>query len=357
MKKQLTLGLIALSLASSSALAGHPAKNVPLPKSHNILVTVPEQDGRWDIGLELLAWQPNNSDLQYAMQRSQEGNSSNLTRDHFKTKEVKGDYEWGFRLDGTYHMPLQGKDVELNWVHFNDDKVHETGNVGRLGSTDNFAVNIPWDYLEPTFSSTQPFDHVHAVQEYDYDHFDAIFGQKIKVGHRIVLHPYTGVRFADVHAKNNIAATFEAENPENSVVERWRFRTSYEGIGPRVGMDGDVHFGHRFGAFLRGGVSLLVGEQGFNHLQNNTTNTGIQTVHKQEVSDIIRVVPEADIKMGLHYGFDFNRQLGMNVELGFEAENYFDIVNKSYLASFDSANGSTNFGWNGPYARLQLNIA
>lgn len=355
MKKQLTLGLIALGLASGSALAGTPAKNVLLPKAHNILVTVPEQNGHWDFGLEFLLWQPTNSDLQYAVQRSeQQGAGSSFSHNYFRTKEVSGDHEWGFRLDGTYHMPTQGKDIEMDWVHFTDGRVHKTSDVGRLGDGDSFAVNIPWDYLAPTLTETQPFDYVHAVQEYDYDHFDAIFGQKMRVGHRVVLHPYAGARFIDIHGKNNIAAVF-SDTP--NVTERWRFRTSYEGIGPRVGMDGDIKLGHHVGAFVRGGVSLLVGEQGFNYLQDNTDSTNNQNIQKHEVNDIVRVVPEADIKVGVHYGFNLNHQMNMNIELGFQAENYFDILNKSYLASFDSANGSTNFGWNGPYARLQLNLA
>ncbi|MHA7840389.1 MAG: Lpg1974 family pore-forming outer membrane protein [Gammaproteobacteria bacterium] len=349
------MGLIALGLASGSALAGHPATNVPLPKAHNVLVTVPEQDGRWDLGLELLVWQPNNSDLQYDLQRSQEAGSS-LTRSYFKTKEVGSDYEWGFRVDGTYHMPVQGKDVEIDWVHFSDDNVHERSHALRLGDGNSFAVNLPWDYLNPTVGNNeQPFDRVDAVQEYDYDHFDATFGQKMRVGRRVMLRPYAGARFTDMHAKNNIAAV--SNGTSDDIVERWRFRTSYKGIGPRIGMDGDVELGYRIGAFVRGGVSLLVGDQGFSHLQDRTASNGSQIVYKHDVSDIVRVVPEADIRLGFHYGFDFNHQLGMNVELGYEAENYFDVLNKSYLASFDSANGSTNFGWNGPYARLQLNIA
>ena len=362
MKKQVTLGLIALGLASGSALAGNPARDIPMPTATPVLVTVPEQDGSWSLGMEALYWQPTNSDFQYALTRNQQ-TGGNATRDIFDTKEVENHYGWGFRLDGTYHIPVQGKDVEASWVHFDERQVSETSTAYRTGNGLANSVNLPWDYLTPGMlpvgsdSAQQEFDSIHAKSEYDYDHLDLMFGQKLKVGNRVMLRPFAGVRWADIEAKNTVSAIFNPDSGDD-ISQNWRFNTDFEGIGPRVGMDGDVDLGYGFGVSIRAGFSLLVGQEENDHLvrQNNATENSVDTL-KHNVSDTIRVVPETDIKMGVNYTYVFNQTLSALVEVGYEVNNYFDALDKSVLGTFDSVNSSTDFAWSGPYARLQLDIA
>lgn len=354
-KKQLTLGLIGLSIASASA--GGPTNTLASPSTPNRLLTVPEQGAQWNVGLAFLAWKPNNSNSQYAMQRSQE-TVYNVSHDAFSTKTVGDHYGWGFRLDSTYHLPIRGKDLKLSWAHFNDNHMPQTRHATRLSEGDDFAVNIPWDSLDPTLSGMQPFDYVHATQAYRYDHVDALLGQTMQVGHQGVIHPYIGSRFVTIHGKNDLVATFDDSAVGNeNIIEQWRFHTHYRGIGPRVGVDSSMSLGDRLGVFLRSGLSLLVGNQRFDHFQDNSTSTNVQYINRHKVSHTVRVVPEADIKMGVHYDFHLNRQVGMQLALGYETEYYFGLLNKSYLASFGSSNGSTDFGWHGPYARLEVNIA
>ncbi|MHA7840386.1 MAG: Lpg1974 family pore-forming outer membrane protein [Gammaproteobacteria bacterium] len=361
MKKQLTLGLIALGLASGSALAGHPAREVPMPTATPVLVTVPEQDGSWSLGIEALYWQPTNSDFQYALTRNEQS-GANATHNIFETKEVENHYDWGFRLDGTYHIPVQGKDVEVSWVHFDEDQVKETSNAYRTGADEENAVNLPWDYLAPSMfpvdgNSTQEFDSIHAKSEYDYDQIDLVFGQKVKVGNRVLLRPFVGARWADIEAKNTVTGILN-DGTATNIAQNWRFNTEFEGIGPRVGMDGDIDLGYGFGVSARAGLSLLVGQQENDHkVRQNDVSANNVLMLDHNVSDNVRIVPETDIKMGVNYTHVFNQSWSALVEVGYEVTNYFGALDKSVLGAFDSVNGSSDFAWNGPYARFQVNIA
>lgn len=359
MKKQVTLGLIALGLASGSALAGHPARDVPMPTAAPVLVTVPEQDGSWSLGVEALYWQPTNSDLQYALTRNQQTGGS-ATHDNFDTKEVENHYDWGFRLDATYHVPVQGKDVELSWVHFDDKQVRENSSAYRTANGGANGVNLPWDYLTPSMfpvdaGSAQEFDAVHGKSEYEYDHVDLMFGQKIKVGNRVMVRPFAGARWADIEAKNTINAVLSGDS---GVSQKWRFDADFEGIGPRLGMDGNVDLGYGFGVSVRAGLSLLVGQQESDHIatQESNADSNVQTLN-HNVSTTVRVIPETDVKMGVNYTHVFNQTWSALVEVGYEVTNYFNALDKGVLGTFDSVNSSSDFAWNGPYARLQLDIA
>ncbi|MHA7840387.1 MAG: Lpg1974 family pore-forming outer membrane protein [Gammaproteobacteria bacterium] len=360
MKKQVTLGLIALGLTSGSALAGYPALDVPMPTVvPPVLVTVPEQFGSWSLGLEALYWQPTNSDLQYALPHKLD-DDTNL----FDTKEAKNHYGLGFRLDSTYHLPVQGKDMEVSWVHFNKDQTSESSTAYRTGSGSTNAAEIPWDRLTPNIfpvghSTLEQFDSIHAKSQYDYDQIDLLFGQKMQVGNRVTLRPFAGARWSDIESKNTVTAIYN-ETTTSGMSQHWRFNTEFEGVGPRLGMDGDVDLGYGFGVSVRAGMSLLVGQQSSRYAvaqQESDGNDQDITTLDHSNSDSIHIIPETDIKMGINYTHMFDQTWSAAIEVGYEVTNYFNALDKSIFGKFDSVNSSNNFAWNGPYARIQVDIA
>ncbi|MCD6045978.1 MAG: Legionella pneumophila major outer membrane protein precursor, partial [Gammaproteobacteria bacterium] len=67
------------------------------------------------------------------------------------------------------------------------------------------------------------------------------------------------------------------------------------------------------------------------------------------------VVPEIDGRLGLNYTYDYNSAMAMGFELGWQATNYFNVVaDGSTTGPYED---NTNFGVQGPYARVQLDIA
>merc|ERR1712146_211443 len=177
-------------------------------------------------------------------------------------------------------VPVQGKDVELSWVHFDDKQVRENSSAYRTANGGANGVNLPWDYLTPSMfpvdaGSAQEFDAVHGKSEYEYDHVDLMFGQK---------------------ESDHIAT------------------------------------------------------------QESNADSNVQTLN-HNVSTTVRVIPETDVKMGVNYTHVFNQTWSALVEVGYEVTNYFNALDKGVLGTFDSVNSSSDFAWNGPYARLQLDIA
>ncbi len=71
------------------------------------------------------------------------------------------------------------------------------------------------------------------------------------------------------------------------------------------------------------------------------------------------VVPELDAKLGLDYMHAFNPNTSMNIQVGYQVVNYFNAENNDFADSAlaNSVNNSSDFNYNGPYLRLQLNVA
>jgi len=355
MKKKITLGLVAMGLASAAAQAGHPAPDVSMPIANPILVTVPEQDSSWSVGIEALYWMPTGADLQYATNQSgvNTNNNSASTR---QTHVADNDYAWGARIDATYHMPVQGKDVELAWAHFGKDWTDTKNTVNRSAG----SLYLPWDLFSG--GAATDFNSVSAKSFYSYNSVDLHFGQKVKVGDNLMLHPFAGLRWSDIDSKNEVLAFSAATTNNNNTSESqaWNIHTDFKGIGPRAGIDGGFNLGGGFGISGRAGASLLVGVTEASQKQSTTvssTNSSIVNGLDRKMSNSTRVVPEADAKLGINYGRTFNQRYSGIFELGFEANHYFNALDKSYLAQNDGVSRSSDFSWNGPYARFQLDIA
>jgi hypothetical protein len=69
------------------------------------------------------------------------------------------------------------------------------------------------------------------------------------------------------------------------------------------------------------------------------------------------VIPEADARLGVHYAFDFNEGSSFGIELGYEVTNYFNAIDVSQASVIDNTSHNNDFNLQGPYLRLQLDIA
>jgi hypothetical protein len=68
-------------------------------------------------------------------------------------------------------------------------------------------------------------------------------------------------------------------------------------------------------------------------------------------------VPEADAKLAAAYDMDFNNGYGLGLEVGYQVTNYFDAVQDNTVSTLDTSTQYNNFFMQGPYARVELNVA
>ena len=359
MIKKITIALIA-TLGSASALAGN-IDNTPLPTNSGLNLIAPHQEGSWSFGLQANYFEPNN-DFNYAVVTDSVSNSTNtVTQNQTKTAAVGTDYNWGWGADITYHFPGDGRDVTLAFTQLN------------TSSSDSVDVsNNPAAFLMPTGSVSgfnrfvQSYNESSGEVKTNYDSADLTFGQVIAIGSRITLHPFAGARYAYINYKASAAYTDLELNNNNvlapDAIASQTLKSKFQGAGPRLGSDAAVNLGAGFSLRTTLGVSLLAGSMDIDNTFDSAFYDGTgalirSTTNYHDVESNTRVVPEADAKLSAMYDMDFNNGYALGLEVGYQVTNYFDAIQDSVISTVDTSTNYTNFFMQGPFARLQLDVA
>ena len=330
MKTKISLMLLAMGLASASAYAG-TIDTAPMPVSNDINVTAPDQAGMWSFGANAVLLQPVGNDVTY-----NNTNTDNATN----YQSVDQSYHWWFGADVTYAFPGNGRDVTLAY-----EGLHGSDSDSSVGSYTGGTALVPVDLPLGAEGKTDT----------SYDAGDLVFGQKLDVGQRIRLHPFMGVRYAHIDVKNTADYTyFDADNKATGLTSGEQQGT-FSGIGPRFGSDAQLNLGQGFSVRGRLGFSALIGSSDPT-LEYTTTDyaTNAAATYSVNHDSTTRVVPEMDGRLGLNYTYDFNSNMALGLEAGWQAVNYFNAVAQT---SIDGNVDHSDFALQGPYARLQLDVA
>ena len=363
MKTQISLLLLGLGLVSSAAYAGMVAE--PMPVSNDINVTAPDQSGMWSFGGTAVLMQPNNRSFNYADTITNSFNSAGTqftsdTNNH----SVNEGYSWWFGADITYAFPGNGRDVALAYEGLHGTTTDHTSTAAPIGANNTLL-----------FSSFSGFPYLTAEGEAktNYDAGDLVFGQKLDVSSRIRLHPFAGLRYAHINTEDigtygggeSSSATFDVDDPfptSTHSSESAKLENTFNGIGPRFGSDAQVNLGEGFSVRGRLGLSALIGSRSIDNSAVisylDANNTAVGYINGASNSDSqTRVIPEIDGRLGLNYTYAFDSNMALGVEAGWQATNYFNVIADSLNADTGQYDNNSNFALQGPYARLQLDIA
>lgn len=355
MLKKLTVCLIAV-LSSVSALAAH-ADETALPTASGLNLTVPQQQGSWTFGAEANYFEPNN-DFNYAFSEYSTVDSTGVvtTRDTH-TYVANANYSWGWGADVTYHLPGHGRDVTLAFTQLN------SSDSDSVVSPDSATVIYPTvNGRDTTVSQINPMNAALGQVTTDYDAADLSFGQMIAVGSRVNLHPFAGVRYAylNYNAIGQYTNTNLSTNQLTSSAEQ-TLQSKFQGAGPRLGSDAEMHLGGGFSLRTTLGGSLIIGSMDISDTYNNTAykdgvvSSDINNYHT--VDNNTRVVPEVDAKLSAMYRKNFSSDYDLGLELGWQVTEYIDgIQNNTLDDTLATSSQYTNFFMQGPYARIQLDV-
>lgn len=363
MIKKMLLALAGYSLCSV-AFAGHPGDDVVIPLT--VPVTIPQQTGSWIVGIEALYLESNNHDLNYAitsLNQSFINGSAIGSTFPFHTYGHEPDHEWGIRGDVAYLFAGNGRDVRFAWTRFHEsdsDHYENIEGVTLQAVADDIA--IPADIF-----STSIFTWDTAKGDFHdiYDAIDLVFGQEMEFGQRVNLHAFGGLRYADINTRvrGKFHAPYEIGDPgdEIGVDALFSLRSDFEGMGPRVGMDTEIHLGGNFNLVGIFAGSLLVGDfdqrySAFAVLENATENTVDVAEFRRQLPSKTTVIPELDARVGLKYTHPFSPSAAMGVELGYESTNYFNVVDNSLVSYTDSMAHQNYHADQGLYLRLEFSL-
>jgi len=354
--KKASLALFALGVSAGALANG----GTVMPSGFH--VTVPHQDAGWEVGIEGFYWQPNMHNLAYA-QTVDGVDEEDLFIVDGQIHTIEPSYDWGFSVWGTYFFAGQGNDLTLRYTRQRTDDgktIHE-----QLDPQNGFFGVFPTkNHLG--FTGFLTFEDGRSEVDFDYDVFDLMAGQHIDVGPCVDIRIAAGLRYAKLDTK--VTDHFSIVNPinEDEVIKEWvQYESDYNGIGPRVEVDGRYDFNNGFGIVAGAGASILIGSNKVKGYQED--QLVIDHVIENKFSlvgdkgDTQQVVPELDGKLGANYIYNINAGCSLAVEAGWKATHYFDVHQRSRpvgefsLATLVETASSVNF--QGPYLNLALRSA
>lgn len=340
MMRQISFALIALGL-STTAMAGIPGNAMPMPTPTGVNLVAPTSTSAWTFGLEALYMRPSGSEFQYA-----QVNNNTSPTNKINNHSVGDDFGWGWSGDITYHFAGNSRDVMLGYTHLS------------LDDSDSTSASGSQTISPPAFNGGALADepnHAKADTDRDYNAVDLVFGQQISIGQHLLVHPFGGLRYANIKLDND---TSEWDSLSTDDVGSASTHSHFWGVGPRAGTN--VKWQTNCGLSVVGSFagSVLVGQL------NSSAKLYPSAVLAQPdtqwtVDNTQTIVPELDANLGLQYTMTIEPEAALAIQVGYQAVEYFNAtaLDSADLTAPNSSDNRNNFGYYGPYLRLQLNVA
>ena len=295
-------------------------------------VTVPCQKTAWSFGGQALYLQPNYSgpEAGYDLYPRFAGA---LANSNTTWQSISPAWQWGFQLEGDYHFGT-GKDVDINWY-----RLHNTNSVVRGFNALDANLALTSTIVSNTISTNPQWDAVNVE-----------FGQHVDFDELSQMRLHGGIEYARIATNINTGLS--------STVYTTSTAMSYNGFGPRVGMD--LSYGLNgisstlsgLNIYGKAASALLVGSRGF----NTTVITQHGTAYTSG-SQAGSIVPELEAKLGAKYTYATTRG-DLDFDIGWMWNNYFNVQNAAYSeASATVINAyfpsNSDFGLQGLYFGLK----
>lgn len=282
-----------LALGSSAVFAGTMG---PVCAPGN--VTVPCERTAWDVGAQALYLQPvfspNGVLTPVAIGNNLSANYGNYNPN----------YQWGFQIEGSYHFGM-GNDVDINWYHLDN-----TNTKSGTYQTTSTGTVYPFD-----ISVTPKWDQVNVE-----------FGQHVDFGDMKSLRFHGGVQYA------RASTSFTGQALVSGVTYQEFQSTTYNGFGPRGGVDMNYELGNGFSVYGKGAGAVLVGTAGFH---NEVSNLNTAQDYTSGFGSKTQIVPELEGKLGVKYDYAM-AQGDLTLDVGWMWVNYFN-------AQLEGADGANAF--------------
>ncbi len=268
---------------------------------------------KWDLGAKGLYLQPSLSGDRYTHQRT-----ITLTSGASGIWGNNPDYNWGFFLEGAYHLNPKN-DFNLNWYHYSN-----SASVNRMDiDSTPYAMrfHLQWNAVNLESGHLFNFDTNNNLRV----HFGA---QYVNLKNNEQLDSGTGT-------VNGITLLPSIDTKGS---------TSYNGFGPRVGVDYDYSW-HQLSFYSNVAGALFAGSTKFSKSYTYAVGTASTTN-----ASTMTIVPEAEAKMGAKYHYPLAKG-DLTLDAGWMWVNYWEALNTLDISGLGIIS-ATNVAFQGPYIGL-----
>ncbi len=313
-----------LAFGSSAVFAGSMG-----PVCSAVNVTVPCEATAWDFGAKALYLKPSMSG-DHGFGSAIAATSGNLTAVDI-TADHAPDYNWGFQIEGSYHFST-GKDLNVNWYHVSRSNTNTyaalpTANFNILGNAETLTL------LGGTSTINPKWDAVNIE-----------VGQHVDFGDNKVIRFHGGAQYARLANSFSRANSLTTSLLEGTYEYATTFNPTFNGFGPRVGMDMNLDWGNGLAIYANGATALLAGTRSYNAtFVDSLGGTGLNAVAFN--SSRTAIVPAIDAKLGATYTYAM-AQGDLTLDAGW--------MFVDYISAHRNIDGNdTDFGLQGPYIGLK----
>jgi len=308
-----------LALGSSAVFAGSMG-----PVCSAVNVTVPCESTAWEFGAKAIYL------------KAQTGDNSGFSPvfDSNQYVDHAPNYNWGFQIEGAYHFNT-GNDFKLNWYHLNHSS------QATIGAQPVSAFNAPAGLGGAT---TTTINGASKSIDPKWDAVNIEVGQHVDFGDNKAIRFHGGAQYArvanDIKTSSNVSYT--AADPVvalTSYASANNYEHTYNGFGPRVGMDLSYDWGNGLGIYANGATALLAGTRSYSNVYTDTTNSIASNLSRTAI------VPVMDAKLGATYTYAM-AQGDLTLDAGWMWINYFS-------AQSNVTGNTSDFGLQGPFVGLK----
>ena len=261
------------------------------------------------------------------------------------TKRPKFKYDPGFRIGLINHCACDCYDVALNWTHFHT-KAHVTGHTDTEEFTTFFSDWERFVNANPTTSEGR--------YTLNLDLLDLEMGRKYYVSNCFVLRPHVGLRGTRIdqnyRVESSSTTTDPAIVPFTAFTSSVKSRSDFLAIGPRLGLDIEVHVGCGLIVFGQAAGSIVFGtfdNHSKEHLEDFVSGTGpfIAEADYEAKSSAFRTSRTfTDMTIGLKWEHCYewcNRLHPVSLAFAWEHHAFYDMNNFNFAPRGLTETGGT----------------
>ena len=360
-KKRLKIASV-LSIALSATAAHADGAAV----DNNIKVFVPNLKPAYEVNLGVLWLKPGASNLNYVILN----NELPIQSPMWYEQELTPSYTAAFDLGIRRIFPNSGADLSLDWTHLYSSTSETT-----VAPNDTYFLGPDFEIGPDGLSIRQANGNVKF--RYDIVNLDA--GQYVNFGERVRVRFFGGLSTGSL--KEQVTSTYSGNVTGGGFPGPFsttqRVSSEFFGIGPRLGLSGNVYAGYGFSVSGEAAASALIGSidslSTYSSSSQELLSLYGQNVNYQKIKDqaVYQVVPGFSAKFAVDYMYAYNANTLLAVAAGYQAAVYMNAISQYTPATLVDGEGIqtggifvetmshrlSNYTVQGPFLNFTLNFS